>query len=53
MSYTSKTGCKKSELEKLLKEAEIKAIYWQRRCAALKDALEVIDQARNPYKMEK
>ena len=38
MSQISRTGLKKSQLEKGLKEAETKAAYWKKKALAYKQA---------------
>jgi ribosomal protein L16 Arg81 hydroxylase len=50
MSQISKTGLKKSQLEKGLKEAETKAAYWKKKALVYKQALEIVQNA-NPYEM--
>jgi len=50
MSYISKTGLKKAQLEKGLKEAETKAAYWKKKALTYKQALDIVENA-NPYEM--
>ena len=50
MSQISRTGLKKSQLEKGLKEAESQAAYWKKKALAYKQALEIVQNA-NPYEM--
>jgi hypothetical protein len=52
MSQISRTGLKKSQLEKGLKEAETKAAYWKKKALAYKQALDIVQNAKNPYEME-
>ena len=52
MKYTSKTGLKKSQLEKGLKEAETQAAYWKKKALAYKQALEIVENAKNPYQYQ-
>ncbi len=48
MTQISRTGLKKSQLEKGLKEAETKAAYWKKKALAYKQALDIVENA-NPY----
>ncbi len=52
MSQISRTGLKKDQLEKGLKEAETKAAYWKKKALAYKQALEIVENA-NPYEMKR
>ena len=52
MTQISRTGLKKDQLEKVLKEAEVKAAYWKNKALAYKQALEIVQNA-NPYEMRK
>ena len=52
MSQISRTGLKKDQLEKGLKEAEVQAAYWKKKALAYKQALDIVQNA-NPYEMKK
>jgi len=51
MTQISRTGLKKDQLEKGLKEAETKAAYWKKKALAYKQALDIVENA-NPYEMK-
>jgi hypothetical protein len=51
MSQISRTGLKKDQLEKGLKEAESQAAYWKKKATAYKQALQIVQNA-NPYEMK-
>ena len=52
MSQISRTGLKKSQLEKGLKKAETKAAYWKKKALAYKQALDIVENAELKLKLE-